>query len=370
MTDVPAAIAPDIKIGREVAGSIVSIIQIAYGLGLFLLVPLADLVENKRLVLATLSLTTLGLIGMALATTITPFFVAAFVIGICSTGAQVLLPFVSHLVPEARRGRVVGNVMAGVLTGIMAARPIALFIGGAFGWRAVFWFSAVLMVIIGIVLWRMMPQRRPRGGMHYGQILLSMLSIFRRSSILRRRALYQALMFGAFNIFWTAAPLMLADRYGMSQSAIGLFALAGMGGAFAAPIAGRLADRGLIRPATAGVMALAGFSFYAMGWAATLVTVLPLVVLAVLFDGAVQGNQVLSQRILFSGSAETRGRINAIYVTTQFFGGGLGSVVGTYTYHAGGWMLTTGCGGLIGVVMLVLFGIELIQRPSYRIADM
>src|SRR5262249_18795822 len=73
-----AAIAPDIQIGREVAGSIVSIIQIAYGLGLFLLVPLADRFENKRLVLATLALTTLGLIGMALATSITPFFIAAF----------------------------------------------------------------------------------------------------------------------------------------------------------------------------------------------------------------------------------------------------------------------------------------------------
>ena len=63
----------------------------------------------------------------------------------CSTGAQVLIPLVAHLTPLERRGRVVGNVMAGLLTGIMLARPAALFLAASFGWRAVFWFSAVLM---------------------------------------------------------------------------------------------------------------------------------------------------------------------------------------------------------------------------------
>jgi predicted MFS family arabinose efflux permease len=143
-----------------------------------------------------------------------------------------------------------------------------------------------------------------------------------------------------------------------------------MGGAFAAPIMGRLADRGLIRPATVGLMVMAGVTFYAMGWAAALATLAPLVLLTILFDAAIQGNQVLSQRILFSGSAEARGRINAIYMTTQFFGGGLGSVAGTITYHTGGWMLTAGCGGAVGLAVLILFGTELIHRPAYRIADM
>ncbi len=364
------SIGPDIGVSRDLAGSIVSLCQIGYGIGLFLIVPLADLLENKRLVLGTLVLTTLGLVGAALAATATPFFIAMFVIGVCSTGAQVLLPFVAHLAPPARRGRIVGNVMAGVLTGIMAARPIALFIGGAFGWRAVFWMSAVVMVVIGLALWRMMPRHKPHAGMHYGKILLSMLVLFRKSPIVRRRAVYQALMFAAFNMFWTAAPLMLSDRYHMSQQSIGFFALAGAGGALAAPIAGRLADRGLFRITTAGLMLMAGLSFYVMGWAAALASVVPLAVLTILFDAAIQGNQVVSQRIIFSGPVETRGRINAIYMTTLFFGGGLGSVGGTFTYHRGGWMLTAGCGGLIGVAMLAFFATELLRRPSYRIADM
>lgn len=58
-------------------------------------------------------------------------------------------------------------------------------------------------------------------------------------------------MFGTFNLFWTAVPIVLTQKFGFDQREIALFALAGAGGALAAPVAGRLADRGLTRPAMA-----------------------------------------------------------------------------------------------------------------------
>ncbi len=133
---VVASIAPELGISPDLAGGIVSVTQISYGIGLFFVVSLADLVENKTLVLVTLAIAIVGLVGIALARTAALFFIACAIVGLCSTGAQVLLPFVAHLVPAARRGRVVGNVMAGVLTGIMLARPVSLFITASFGWRA------------------------------------------------------------------------------------------------------------------------------------------------------------------------------------------------------------------------------------------
>jgi predicted MFS family arabinose efflux permease len=353
-----ASIAPEIGISPDLAGSVVSITQIGYGVGLFLLVSLADLVENKRLVLTTLTLTIVGLIGVAVSTAAAPFFAAAFVIGLSSTGAQVLIPFVAHLVPEARRGRILGNVMAGLLTGIMLARPLSLFIAASFGWRAVFWCSAALMVVIGLALARMMPRHRPRPGLHYGQILASMVGLLRDLPMVRRRAAYQALMFAAFNMFWTAAPIMLAERFHMSQHGIGLFALAGAGGALAAPIAGRLADRGVLRSLTAGAMAVLGLAFYATTWAAAAGALVSLVVLTVLLDAAVQTNQITGQRIIFAVPAEKRGRVNAIYMTVVFIGGALGSMLGTLTYHAGGWTATAAAGGAIGLLALVLFATE------------
>ena len=353
-----ATIGPQIGVTPDLAGSVVSVTQIGYGIGLFLLVSLADLVESRKLVLATLAITALGLVGMATATSAQPFFVASFVIGLCSTGAQVLIPLVAHLTPPEQRGRVVGNVMAGLLTGIMLARPAALFVAASFGWRAVFWSSALLMVGIGLGLAWMMPRYQPRGGMHYGRILISMAGLLRDIPFLRWRAAYQALLFGAFNLFWTAVPLMLADRFALSERGIGLFALAGAGGALAAPIAGRLADRGLSRITTAGAMIAVGTAFLATSWAASAALLSVLVVLAVIIDAAVQANQVVSQRIIFSVPAEIRGRVNALYMTITFGGGALGSLLGTVSYHGGGWTMTAMVGGLIGTVALVLFTVE------------
>ncbi len=353
-----ATIGPEIGVTPDLAGSVVSVTQIGYGIGLFLLVSLADLVESRKLVLATLAVTALGLVGMATATSAQPFFAASFVIGLCSTGAQVLIPLVAHLTPPEQRGRVVGNVMAGLLTGIMLARPAALFVAASFGWRAVFWSSALLMVGIGLGLARMMPRYQPRGGMHYGRILISMAGLLRDIPFLRWRAAYQALLFGAFNLFWTAVPLMLADRFALSERGIGLFALAGAGGALAAPIAGRLADRGLSRITTAGAMIAVGTAFLATSWAASAALLSALVVLAVIIDAAVQANQVVSQRIIFSVPAEIRGRVNALYMTITFGGGALGSLLGTMSYHGGGWTMTAMVGGLIGTVALLLFTVE------------
>jgi predicted MFS family arabinose efflux permease len=349
------SIGREIGINPDLAGSISGITQIGYGIGLFFLVSLADLVENKRLVLTNLLLTAVALVWAALATSAVPFFIALLFVGVCSTGAQVLVPFIAHLVPDAKRGRIVGNVMAGLLTGIMLARPAALFIAAHFGWRAVFFSSAALMLLIGAILFRIMPEHRPPGDRHYLQILRSMVGLFRDLPILRRRALYQSLMFCAFNMFWTAAPIMLAGSFGMREQDIALFALAGAGGALSAPLAGRFADRGLSRVLTVGAMLTLAVTSYASGLAADWHMLMALVVLTVLFDAAVQTNQITSQRLIFLGPQETRGRVNAIYMTINFIGGAIGSMLGTITYHWGGWTATATTGCLIGIVLLAIY---------------
>lgn len=351
-------IATALGIKPALAGSLVSVTQIGYGIGLFFLVSISDLVENKRLVIGAIGAVALALAVAATATRTPEYFAASLVIGIGSTGAQVLVPFVAHLVPVERRGRVIGQVMSGLLTGIMLARPAALFVSGGFGWRAVFWCSAVLMIATGALLARLMPSHRPAPGLHYGQILGSMIGLLRRSPLLRRRAVYQGLMFAAFNMFWTAVPVMLADRFGLSQQQIALFALAGAGGALAAPLAGRLGDRGLFRETTATAMAIAGASFLASAWVSGWFGLLALVVFAVLLDGAVQTGQVISQRLIFTLAPDMRGRVNGIYMTLLFCGGAFGSFAGIYAYHLGGWPATAGLGGLLGMAMLAYFATE------------
>lgn len=357
------AIGPEIGLSPWLAGAIVTLTQLGYGVGLALLVPLSDLYENKRLVLISTAGATLGALGVAAATNPTLFLVASLLTGLCSVGAQILVPLAASLSSESRQGRTIGLVMSGLLTGIMLSRPYASFVADLAGWRAVFLSSAGFMALTGAALFFWLPSRRPNAGLRYGQILRSLVDLLARYPQLRLRAFYQALLFLAFNLFWTAAPLVLIHRFGLSHSGIALFALAGAGGALAAPIAGSLADRGKARLVTVGSMALLAVSFLAADWTVAIGSVIAFAVTAVLIDAAVQLNQISGQRIIFSLDPAARGRINAIYMTIVFMVGALGSVVATASYDRGGWPLTAWIGAGIGGVLLAVFLLVDRKRP-------
>jgi MFS family permease len=131
-------IAPELRLAPALAGLLMTLTQAGYGAGLLLLVPLSDVFENRRLALALLSGLALALLAVSRAPSAPVFLAATFLVGALAAAAQILVPFVSHLAPEERRGRVVGQVMAGLLAGIMLARPVASFTAGRLGWRAVF----------------------------------------------------------------------------------------------------------------------------------------------------------------------------------------------------------------------------------------
>jgi len=226
----------------------------------------------------------------------------------------------------------------------------------------VFWLSAVAVLVIGAVLMRIMPKYVPHGRLSYARVLLSTVGLLRREPVLRRRAIYQALLFGAFNLFWTAAPLMLADRFGLSEWGIALFALAGAGGALAAPLAGRAADRGFGGIGTGGAMAALALAFLLTGWATAAGMLVVLAILAVIIDAAVQFNQIIGQRTIFLLAPESRGRVNAAYMTVSFFGSAIGSTLATASYHWGGWTATAGAGALAGLVALGAFATEFLPR--------
>lgn len=351
-------ISDDLNLHGGMAGFIVTVTQLGYGAGLLLLVSLADLFENRRLVLLTLGGTALGLAGAAVSGSATTFLISSFAIGFFACGAQVLVPFASHLVPAASRGRTIGNVMAGLLTGIMLARPLANLVASEFGWRAIFWISAAAMLAVLVLLRIALPKRQPQGGMHYGTILKSMWNLLITTPALQRRAFYQGIIFASFNLFWTGIPLLLTEQFGYSQRQIALFALAGAAGALAAPIAGRLADRGYTRQGTAIAMITLTLWFLIAGWAGTAISIAALVLSAIFIDSAVQTNQILSQRIIFSLNDAARGRLNAVYMTIVFLIGSSGSAIAAASYFYGGWWATCITGAVMGLIVLGVFATE------------
>jgi len=78
-------IRPAVGITPNLAGLITSLTQIGYGIGLFFLVPLADLVENKWLVLVMFALTAMALLACGVLHSAGPFFVTSFLVGLGST---------------------------------------------------------------------------------------------------------------------------------------------------------------------------------------------------------------------------------------------------------------------------------------------
>ena len=363
-------IAPELGLGGNVSGMIVTLTQLGYGAGLLLIVSLADRIENRRLILTTLLCAAAALAGVALSSSAALFLAASVAVGFCSAGAQVVVPFASSLAPEEKRGRTIGNIMAGLLAGIMLARPAASMLTDMFGWRAVFWGSAGVMLLLSVWLARALPHSHgsgaagktaARGG--YGHIFVSMWRILMTTPALQRRAAYQGIVFAIFNIFWTAAPLMLARSFGYGQKGIALFALAGAGGALAAPLAGRLGDRGFVRLGTGVALATVTLSCVLAGWAAALPSVAALVVFAVTLDSATQVNQVLGQRVIYSLASEARGRMNAIYMTIVFLLGAGGSAVATVTYHHGGWWTSMLAAAALGLLALVIFATE-VGKPA------
>lgn len=348
-------------------GLIVTLTQIGYGLGLLLIVPLGDLLENRKLVLTLVALSAIALIGAAFASSPSLFLLASLCIGLASVAVQVLVPFAAHMAPDASRGAVVGNVMSGLLVGIMLARPAASFLSELLSWHAVYITSAGVMVGLIAILRLVLPTRVPHTRLHYGQLLSSMGHLALRTPVLQRRALYQACMFGAFSLFWTTTPLLLASpAFGLTQNGIALFALAGAAGAVASPIAGRVADRGWTKLATAFALTIAIVAFLIghFSGSGSLLALITLTLSGIMLDFGVQTNLVLGQRAIFALSAEHRSRLNGLYMATFFAGGALGSALGGWAYATGGWNLASWIGVAFPVIALLAFLTESNSRKS------
>ncbi|CAP56233.1 MFS transporter [Gluconacetobacter diazotrophicus] len=363
-----ALIGPDIGLAPAWLGSIVMLTQLGYGCGMIGLVSLADIVENRLLVLAALAGLCVTLLASALASSAALFLAMDFAMGVFATATQVLVPLASHLSAPEDRGRVVGTVMGGLIGGIMLARPVASLLAAHFGWHAIFLASCGLMLALMAALAWKLPRRQPvHDGLTYLHILGSLGGILAGTPLLRRRAFYQGAAFAAFNIFWTAVPLLLAAApFRLGQTGIALFALAGAGGALAAPVAGRLADRGLTNQATTGAMLTIagayGLGLVAVAWHAVVL----LAVAAILLDAGVQTNQVISMRAIYMLRPDIRGRLNALFMTIVFLCGATGSVTAAVLFHHSGWNAVTLAGVVLALVALtrqVLAG-ETFRRPG------
>lgn len=351
-------IAAELGLSPAATGLIVTLTQIGYGLGLLFVVPLGDLIENRKLIVTTVAMAVAALLGAAIAPHAAQFLVAVFLVGLSSVAVQMIVPLAAHMTPDATRGRVVGSVMSGLMVGIMLARPVSSALSEVVSWRGVFLMSAGMMAVLALVLYRLLPRRVPNSKLAYRTLLASMGKLAISTPLLQRRAFYHAGMFSAFSLFWTVTPIYLSGpAFRLSQGEIALFALAGAAGAVAAPIAGRIADRGWTWGATLAAL-LAGMASFLITHIApegSHLALALLVVAAIVLDFAVTTNLVLSQRAIFTLGAEFRSRLNGIFMATFFMGGAVGSALGGWAYATGQWAAASWLGFALPAAGLLVF---------------
>jgi predicted MFS family arabinose efflux permease len=342
-------------VSQGAAAIIVTFTQAGYALGLLFLLPLGDLVENRKLTTRLLAGTAVSLLLAALCPAYPIFLIISVLVGLTSVVAQILVPLAAHLAPPDQRGAFVGKVMSGLILGILLARTVASFVADLWGWRAIYFISAALMVVLALVLRRMLPQRAPDHTAGYGSLLRSVLTLVREEPVLRWRALCQAALFAAFSAFWTAIAYELIGEHGFSQGQIAIFALVGAGGAAAAPLAGRFADRGYGVQLRGAALLLGTLTMVLAAVGHRSVVLLALA--GVLLDFAVQSHQASSQQEIYALRADARARINTVFMTTVFSGGAIASALTGVLHSRYGWTGACVLGAafpLIGLAFWVL----------------
>lgn len=339
-------------LSSSAAGLIVTMTQIGYVIGLLFLVPLSDLKENVRLIVIVLSITIIGLLLSSFTKSSVLFLCSAFLTGLGAVTAQILVPYASHLASAERRGEVVGTVMSGLLFGIMLARPASSFVASLFGWQFIFKISALLMLLLILLLVKFMPKRIPHSELVYSKMIISLWHIFKTTPLLRRRAYYQASLFGCFSLFWTVVPIYLMSHFHITQQGVAMFAFVGVAGASVAPLMGKLADKGYSRTLTgiAFILASASFCLTHLLQNRLVPSFFLFLIAAILLDMAVSGNLILGQQAIYTLGDDIRGRVNGIFMAIFFLGGALGSSIGGLIYAKKGWMSVS----LIGIIIPLL----------------
>lgn len=123
----------DLGISDFQANLIAMITQVGYALGLLFIVPLGDLYRRKRIILINFILLVFALLAMAVAESIYTVWTASLVTGICSMIPQIFVPIASQYSRPEHKGRNVGVVISGLLTGILASRVISGWVGELLG---------------------------------------------------------------------------------------------------------------------------------------------------------------------------------------------------------------------------------------------
>ncbi|KDN56133.1 MFS transporter [Flavobacterium seoulense] len=348
-------IANEFNIPNADAGTITYLTQAGYAIGLFFMVPLGDKIERKSQILMTTFATVIALIIAATAQSFLILEIASLLIGITSIVPQLILPLAASLSEPEQRGKVVGTIMSGLLVGILLSRTLSGFIGEVLGWRAMFWIASGLCLLLFFIIQKQFPQNKPVFKGTYGQLIGSLFTLIKEQPLLREATLINVFSFAQFGAFWTTMVLLLsAEPFSFNSATIGLFGIVGASGALAAPLVGKLGDKGNSRIAVGYGCLFIALSFMLFYFSGS--NIIGIVLGIVLIDIGLQGVHISNQTRVYSILPEARNRMNTVFMSFSFLGTAAGSAYGLLLWQLGGWhAVTLGC-LLLSALAFIVYG--------------
>ncbi len=345
---------------------LVTLTQLGYGLGVLFLVPLGDFTDRRRLASAMICLCITALLLTAVSQSFWFFASVQLLLGLASSATMVLIPYVASHTAEEDRGQRVGQMITGILLGILLARTVSGLVADALSWRAMYLLAALAATAVLITIRKMMvPAAVSAGRISYPVLIRSMVSLLKEHELLRVRSFYCMMGMGSFSILWTGLTLFLSgEPYHFQPSTIGLFGLIGASGAMASGVAGKLSDKGYSSVLTVLLGVLLVLSWVLMAEGRTSLLLLTSGIL--LLDIAAMGLQVVHQSIIYKLKPEAQSRITSIFVTSGFIGMALGSALSSLGFRHWQWTGICVLGASLPALMLLHICFKLLNRSASR----
>lgn len=342
----------DLAVSEFKTNLISMVTQIGYALGLLFIIPLGDLYQRKKIIITNFALLILSLLAIALAPNIHIILLASLVTGICSVIPQIFIPIASQFSKPEHKGRNVGIVVSGLLTGILASRVISGFVGELFGWREMYYIAAALMLICAAIVLRVLPDIRPTFKGRYGELMKSLFLLLKEYPQLRIYSLRAALAFGSFLAMWSCLAFKMGQApFHAGSNVIGMLGLCGIAGALSASLVGKYVKRVGVRRFN-----FIGCGLILLAWLLLFLgenSYFGIVGGILLIDIGMQCIQLSNQASIFELCPGASNRVNTIFMTTYFVGGSLGTFLAGSSWQAFGWhgVIATGailtCGSLL-----------------------
>ncbi|MEB8328904.1 MFS transporter [Flavobacteriaceae bacterium KMM 6897] len=350
-------IAKDFGVTESAVSNVALTTQLGYAFGLLFIVPLGDMVSNKKILRLDFLVMIISLVAAAVSNSLLLLIISSFFIGFTSAIPQLFVPMAAQLSDKEGQGRAIGIVMSGLLIGILGSRVISGLVGDQFGWRVMYYVAAAMMAALFVLLKFKLPKLNPSYDGSYSNLMKSLWFYLKSEPTLRLAALRGALAFAGLSAFWTTLVFLMEDSFGYGSGVTGAFGLLGIVGALAAVVVGKMNRR-----ISSYKIILFAALLLVLSWVIFLLSansIIGLVIGVVLVDLGLQGLHITNQNIIFSQNPEARNRVNTIYMVGFFIGGALGTTLGAIVWEQFKW---TGVSGLGIALSVALLGVHLIFK--------